>query len=68
MSCEIVERPSIVRVPLWGRLMAAMANALAFHRRNICRIEFDEMPDRVKRDMGFLDGREPYREDDFLSR
>jgi hypothetical protein len=28
------------------------------------KVDLDDMPDRVKRDMGFLDGREPRYEDD----
>jgi hypothetical protein len=28
------------------------------------RLDLDEMPERLKRDLGFLDGREPRYEDD----
>jgi hypothetical protein len=68
MSCQIIEQPSIGRIPLWGRVIAGTIAALTFRRRRIGRIEFEDMPDRVKRDMGFLDGREPYREEDYLPR
>jgi hypothetical protein len=37
----------------------------AFHRfaRRRSRLDLDETPDVVKRDLGFLDGCAPYRED-----
>ncbi|EJC80601.1 hypothetical protein Rleg4DRAFT_2235 [Rhizobium leguminosarum bv. trifolii WSM2297] len=28
------------------------------------RLDLDAAPDRIKRDLGFLDGRDPYYEDD----
>jgi hypothetical protein len=33
-------------------------------RKTPSRLDLDAVPDRVKRDLGFLDGREPYYEDD----
>jgi hypothetical protein len=38
--------------------------ALGYFSRRWNRLDIEEVPDPVKRDLGFLDGCEPYREED----
>ncbi|MBB3386482.1 MULTISPECIES: hypothetical protein [unclassified Rhizobium] len=38
--------------------------ALGYFSRRWNRLDIEEVPDSVKRDLGFLDGCEPYREED----
>jgi hypothetical protein len=68
MSCQTIEQPSIGKIPAWARLIATLTSALLRHGGAPGKLDLDDMPDRVKRDMGFLDGREPRYEDDYLRR
>ncbi|WP_283194097.1 hypothetical protein [Rhizobium sp. AN80A] len=43
--------------------LAALLRGLAVRLARPDRLDLEGMPDRVKRDLGFMDGREPYRED-----
>ncbi|MBX5222663.1 hypothetical protein [Rhizobium sp. NLR8a] len=61
MDCHAIEesqpqRNSSVFLRLAGWLMAS------FHR--LPRLDLTAAPDRVKRDLGFLDGRDPHYEDE----
>lgn len=49
-------------MPVWpARLMQA---AGGYFSRRWNRLDLEETPNSVKRDLGFLDGRAPYREED----
>ena len=47
--------------------IAGALKDLNFHVTKKLDLDLDEMPDRLKRDLGFLDGREPHYEDDRLA-
>ncbi|KAA0700580.1 hypothetical protein DTW90_02710 [Neorhizobium sp. P12A] len=64
MSCQIVEQTSVEKIPAWMRLIELLSLPLSRGDGTPGKIDLDDMPDRVKRDMGFLDGREPRYEDD----
>ncbi|MFJ6328365.1 MULTISPECIES: hypothetical protein [unclassified Rhizobium] len=51
-----------VLMPVWpARLMQA---ASGYFSRRWNRLDLEETPNSVKRDLGFLDGHAPYREED----
>ncbi|MBB4566084.1 hypothetical protein [Rhizobium leucaenae] len=66
MDCYAVEqmntRPSAV-----ARLLETLAQVFMGGTEPSPHLDLDEMPDRLKRDLGFLDGREPHYEDDRLA-
>ena len=41
------------------RWIVGLGRRMLVHRRRADRLYMEGMPDRVKRDLGFLDGREP---------
>lgn len=43
--------------------LAHLLRALAVRLARPDRLDLEGMPDRVKRDLGFMDGRDPYIED-----
>jgi len=50
------------RTTLSAKLLALFAKT----RLSAAKLDLEVMPDRVKRDLGFLDGRDPRYEDDRL--
>ena len=52
---------------LWGLLVRVSIAALQHPAPRYAQLDLDEMTDSLKRDLGFLDGRAPYREEN-LSR
>ncbi len=49
-------------IPAWPARFTQIA--LGYFTRRWNRLDIDEVPDSVKRDLGFLDGCAPYREED----
>lgn len=73
MRCEAINAMLAEKISIWARLMAFAVQALSKDGGAgvgpvSARVDLDELPDRVKRDLGFLDGREPYYEDDGRTR
>ncbi|MDM9628924.1 hypothetical protein QTL95_23790 [Rhizobium sp. S152] len=55
-----VDQPTQSRAFEW---LAHLLRGLAVRLARPDRLDLEGMPDRVKRDLGFMDGREPYIED-----
>ncbi|AYG64712.1 MULTISPECIES: hypothetical protein [unclassified Rhizobium] len=49
-------------MPAWPARLSQIA--LGYFTRRWDRLDIEETPNSVKRDLGFLDGRAPYREED----
>jgi hypothetical protein len=49
-----------------ARLLHFITYALRQMARPDPRLDFDTMPDHMKRDLGFLDGQEPHYEDNLI--
>ena len=49
-------------MPAWPARLLQVARGYFSRRWN--RLDLEETPNSVKRDLGFLDGRAPYREED----
>ncbi|NLS20573.1 hypothetical protein HGP16_29070 [Rhizobium sp. P40RR-XXII] len=49
-------------MPGWPARLSQIA--LGYFTRHWDRLDIEETPNSVKRDLGFLDGRAPYREED----
>jgi hypothetical protein len=64
MSCQSMNSASAGKVPAWASLIESLTSALLRHGGAAGTVDLDDMPDRMKRDMGFLDGREPYYEEE----
>jgi hypothetical protein len=61
--CAIEQASAVTpqaHLPVLGALFAFLARC----RLPVGKLDLDAMPDRVKRDLGFLDGREPRYEDE----
>lgn len=48
------------------RLLRSTIDAFQHFRRHHPQLDLDEAPDSMKRDLGFLDGRDPYREENLM--
>ena len=62
-SC-VVERVDIVRPSILVRGLEAVVALLGRQGEPLPRLYPEELPERMQRDLGFLDGREPRYEDD----
>lgn len=64
MDCHAIEenRPQ-QRVQIFRRLAGWLSGSVDRFCR-LPRLDLAAAPDRVKRDLGFLDGRDPYYEDE----
>jgi len=60
MDCYVVEPMETARPSALARLLESLAQAFVKHAEPSPHLDLDEMPDRLKRDLGFLDGREPH--------
>jgi hypothetical protein len=61
--CALEQAPSVkpqAHFPMLGAVFAFLTRS----RLPVGKLDLDAMPDRVKRDLGFLDGREPRYEDE----
>ena len=53
--------------PSWHvRLLRSTIDAFQHFGRQHPQLDLDEVPDSMKRDLGFLDGRDPYREENLM--
>ncbi|MBB3655090.1 hypothetical protein FHX15_000289 [Rhizobium sp. BK650] len=61
MSCHAIEER---RFSAREALVTAIRRLARGVGSRMPRLDMDAMPDRIKRDLGFLDGRDPHYEDD----
>ncbi|MGG6896523.1 MULTISPECIES: hypothetical protein [Rhizobium] len=66
MDCYVVEQVEVARSTVLARVLESLMQVLAKRAEPSPNLDLEEMPDRVKRDLGFLDGREPHYQDDRL--
>ncbi len=66
MDCYVMEPVDAARPTLLARLLESLAHVFVTHGEPSPHLDLDEMPDRLKRDLGFLDGREPHYDDNRL--
>ncbi len=66
MDCSVVEQMEVARPTVLARILEALSQVFARSGEPLPELDLDEVPDRVKRDIGFLDGREPRYEDNRL--
>jgi hypothetical protein len=64
MDMCAVEQASAVKPRAHLPVMRALFALLTKCRLPVGKLDLDAIPDRVKRDIGFLDGREPRYEDE----
>ncbi|KAA1181227.1 hypothetical protein FP026_12965 [Rhizobium tropici] len=57
-----VRKDKNLSMPAWPARLSQIA--LGYFTRRWDRLDIEETPNSVKRDLGFLDGRAPYREED----
>ncbi|MGO4563879.1 hypothetical protein AB4Z52_02245 [Rhizobium sp. 2YAF20] len=58
------EQPSALKSKAYPSILKGLFVFLARRVAPAAKLDLDGMPDRVKRDLGFLDGREPRYEDE----
>ncbi|MBB3607141.1 hypothetical protein [Rhizobium sp. BK602] len=63
MACQAVEQVNIARPSALERVLTVLSKVVPGRAESAPRLDLEEMSDRLKRDLGFLDGREPYCED-----
>jgi hypothetical protein len=63
MDCYVVEPVRVTRPSALARLWESLSQVFLSHGEPSPHLDLDEMPDRLKRDLGFLDGREPHYDD-----
>lgn len=66
MDCYAVERIEVAKPSGFARVLESLAQVFTRHAEPSSRLDLEDVPDRVKRDLGFLDGREPRYQDDRL--
>jgi len=66
MDCCVVEQMEAARPTVLARVLEAVSQIFTRSGEPSPELDLDEVPDRVKRDIGFLDGREPRYEDNRL--
>ncbi|MDE1991961.1 MAG: hypothetical protein KGI75_05635 [Rhizobiaceae bacterium] len=64
MDCYAIEHTAAAKQPILARALIALTQVFAGRAEPSSRLDLDDIPDRVKRDLGFLDGREPHYEDE----
>jgi hypothetical protein len=64
MVCISVERPAEKAGATLLQRLARLGRQLVWSLAQPDRLDLDSMPDRVKRDLGFMDGRDPFYEDE----
>ncbi|WP_037151315.1 hypothetical protein [Rhizobium freirei] len=63
MDCYVVEQVEVARPTVLARVLESLMQVFAKRAEPSPNLDLDEMPDRLKRDLGFLDGREPRYDD-----
>jgi hypothetical protein len=66
MDCYAVQQMEVARPTGLARVLESLTQVFAKHVEPSPHLDLEELPDRVKRDLGFLDGREPRYQDDRL--
>jgi hypothetical protein len=64
MDMSAAEQPSALKSKAYPSILKGLFAFLARRIAPAAKLDLDGMPDRVKRDLGFLDGREPRYEDE----
>ncbi|PZM13883.1 hypothetical protein [Rhizobium tubonense] len=64
MDICAIEQAAAVTPPARLPVLKAIFAFLTRRRLSVGKLDLDAMPDRVKRDLGFLDGRGPRYEDE----
>lgn len=59
MDCIAIERQSEARAPRVSERLVVLWRKVLRRLSGWDRLYLDDMPDRIKRDLGFMDGREP---------
>ncbi len=59
MDCIAIERQSEAKAPRVSERLVALGRRVLRRLYGWDRLYLDDMPDRIKRDLGFMDGREP---------
>jgi hypothetical protein len=67
MDCYAIEQMNAARPSVLARALGVLTQVFAGSTGPSPRLDLDEMPDRLKRDLGFLDGRGPRYEDDRMT-
>ncbi|WP_160008363.1 hypothetical protein [Rhizobium sp. 18055] len=62
MACAALEEPKKASVSTRPQWLSSLCRRLAWRLARPDRLDLEGMPDRVKRDLGFLDGRDPFYE------
>lgn len=63
MDCYVMEPVDAAKPRLLARFLESLARVFLAHGEPSPHLDPDDMPDRLKRDLGFLDGREPHYDD-----
>jgi hypothetical protein len=64
MSCHAIEQVDVSGPSLFARMSEVLFFLVRRRSEALPTLDLDEMPEGMKRDLGFLDGQEPYYEDD----
>jgi hypothetical protein len=64
MSCDVCEDRAIERHRHFLQRAVHFAGWFAGRLSRVPKLDLDAAPDRIKRDLGFLDGREPQHYED----
>jgi hypothetical protein len=64
MDVSVMEPVASEKTRSYLPLLEALFAVLARRSPRVGKLHLEAMPDRVKRDLGFLDGREPRYEDE----
>ncbi|MEK1896687.1 MAG: hypothetical protein AAAB20_25995 [Rhizobium sp.] len=59
MDCAAIEQDRQARAAGTSSWLSGLGRRLLRRLSGWDRLEFEGMPDRIKRDLGFMDGREP---------
>ncbi len=65
MDCAVIEQECHARAAGTSSWLSGFARRLLRRLSEWDRLELEGMPDRVKRDLGFMDGREPRYDREF---
>ncbi|MBW9115238.1 hypothetical protein JNB88_16470 [Rhizobium cauense] len=65
MDCAVIERESQARAVETSSWLSSLGRRLLRRLSGSDRLELEGMPDRVQRDLGFKDGREPRYDREF---